>query len=95
MNKFNISGFNLSYKNATEVTGVLFPALDAVSVPCQYVTYNTVVSNHGCTGDACNTVLCLGMQLERDMTSLRPCLSSQPPVEHRFPLSEEKNHPKF
>ena len=28
MNKFNISGFNLSYENTSEVTDVLFPALD-------------------------------------------------------------------
>ena len=28
MNKFNISGFNLSYENATEVTDDLFPALN-------------------------------------------------------------------
>ena len=28
MSKLNVSGFNLSYENATDVTGVLFPALD-------------------------------------------------------------------
>ena len=37
MNKFNISGFSLSYENASEVTSVLFPALD---VTCDFYRAN-------------------------------------------------------
>ena len=40
MSKLNIPGFNLSYENATDVTGVLFPALD---ITCDLYHANIVL----------------------------------------------------
>ena len=40
MSTLNISGFNLSYENATEVTDVLFPALD---ITCDLYQANVIL----------------------------------------------------
>ena len=40
MSKLNISGFNLSYENATDVTGALFPALD---ITCDLYQANVIL----------------------------------------------------
>ena len=40
MSILNISGFNLSYENATDVTGVLFPALD---ITCDLYQANVIL----------------------------------------------------